>query len=165
MKIVGEVEMGGIAMMSGKNVDLKTFVGSCVAVCLFDFNAKVAGMAHVMLPRKEASGKSTTVGMEGKYADEAIANMIDGLVRMGAERTRIRSKIAGGASMFPSRAGGGSIDVGKRNVQAIKGILHEKNIPLISEDTGSNFGRKVIFSLASGKMTITSNFKKLEKVI
>ena len=157
--------MGGLEIISDQTYELKTFVGSCVAVCLFDIKAKVAAMSHVMLPKKASSKQNITKDEIGKFADEAFVYMINKLSAIGADPRRIRAKIAGGATIFSHESETSLFNVGSRNIAAVKQILKENGIPLISEDTGENFGRWVRFSLDSGEMIIVSNLKKTEKVI
>lgn len=157
--------MGGLEIITGEVSELKTFVGSCVAICLFDVKAKVASMAHVMLPKKINEKQSASEGEQGKYADAAIAHMVNEMVKLGADLKRIQAKMAGGAAIFSHESETGLFNVGPRNISTIKQILKENNIPLVSEDTGANFGRWVKFSLNSGEMTITSNLKKTAKII
>ncbi|HJT10111.1 MAG TPA: chemotaxis protein CheD [Candidatus Nitrosotalea sp.] len=157
--------MGELAITDDETDELKTFVGSCVAFCLFDVQAKVAAMAHVMLPRK-TNNKSILVDDEiGKFADVAFAHMIDKMISKGADLKRIRAKIAGGATIFSHESETSLFNVGTRNISAIKQILKENGILIISEDIGENFGRWVKFNLNSAKMTIISNYKKTEKSI
>jgi len=165
MNRVAEVKMGGLEIITGDKSELKTFVGSCVAICLYDIYAKVASMAHIMLPKKLNEKKQTVEEERGKYADDALMHMMDGMIQLGADPKRIQAKMAGGAAIFSHESETGLFNVGPRNISAIKQILHENNIPLVSEDTGANFGRWVKFSLNSGEMTITSNLKKTEKII
>lgn len=164
MNQIVEVKMGGLEIVTGEKGELKTFVGSCVAICLFDISAKIAAMAHVMLPKK-GNDKNYAKGIMGKYADEAFGHMMKNMVSMGADHKRIQAKIAGGAAIFSHESEPSMFNIGSRNVAAIKQILQENGIILVSEDTGANFGRWVKFSLSSGEMTVTSNLKKIEKII
>ena len=158
-----EVKMGGLEIIDDDTNELKTFVGSCVAICLFDTASKVAGMAHVMLPRKNNDLNSNKD--LGKYADKAFEHLLNNLVEHGADLKRIQAKMAGGATIFAHESETNMFNVGPRNVMALKQILKENNIPLISEDTGLNFGRWVKFHLDSGKMIVTSKMMKSEKII
>ncbi|MDE1763464.1 MAG: chemotaxis protein CheD [Thaumarchaeota archaeon] len=157
--------MGGLEIVTGDMSELKTFVGSCVAICLFDIEVKIAAMAHVVLPKKTNCKPHTVEEERGKYADDAFAHMMSGMIKLGANPKRIQAKMAGGAAIFSHESETGLFNVGPRNISAIQQILKENDIPLISKDTGANFGRWVKFSLNSGKMIITSNLKKTEKII
>jgi len=44
--------------------------------------------------------------------------------------------------------------IGARNVQAVKEILKLLNIPLISEDTGGNYGRTIEFYSETGMLLV-----------
>ena len=160
-----EVKMGGLEIVAGEAVELKTFVGSCVALCLFDPVSKVAGMAHVMLPKNGGVIDQNTKSYGGKYADKAIELMLQNMVSMGAQQARIRAKIAGGASIFSHESEEGIFNIGSRNIAAIKQILMENHIVIQSEDTGENFGRWVNFHAGSGDMTVTSRMRKTEITI
>jgi len=165
MNRVIEIKMGGIEIITDDGEELKTFVGSCVAICLFDLVSKVAGMAHVMLPKKSDGTRFTKRNDIGKYADEALSYMVNDMILKGANPKRIKAKMAGGATIFAHESEAGLFNVGPRNITFLKQILKENDIPLISEDTGENFGRWVRFNLHSGEMIITSNLKKFEKTI
>jgi chemotaxis protein CheD len=165
MNDVIEIKMGGLEIITDETKELKTFVGSCVAICLFDLVSKVAGMAHIMLPKKSDGIQSSGKNDIGKYADEALSYMVYNMVHKGADPKRIKAKMAGGATIFAHESETSLFNVGPRNIAFLKQILQENDIPLISEDTGENFGRWVKFNLHSGEMLVTSNLKKFEKTI
>lgn len=125
-------------------------LGSCVGVALIDISAKVAGLAHVMLP---TAGKPD-VQNPAKYADTAIPLLIDKMLAKGAIINRIQAKIAGGAQMFTTLNTSDLIRVGPRNVEAVKEALKSFRIPLQAEDTGGNSGRTIDFSSSDGSLTI-----------
>ena len=165
MNEIIEIKMGGLEIITDETKELKTFVGSCVAICLFDLVSKVAGMAHIMLPKKSSGVQSTGTNDIGKYADEALSYMVVNMVQKGADPKKIKAKMAGGATIFAHESETSLFNVGPRNIAFLKQILQENNIPLVSEDTGQNFGRWVRFNLHSGEMLVTSNLKKFEKAI
>lgn len=165
MNNVIEIKMGGLEITTNETEELKTFVGSCVAICLFDLVSKVAGMAHVMLPKKVGNKQLTDQNDAGKYADEAFSHMMHSMIQKGADPKRIKAKMAGGATIFAHESETTLFNVGPRNITSLKQILKENNIHLVSEDTGENFGRWVRFKLHSGEMIVTSNLKKSEKTI
>ncbi len=160
-----EVKMGGMEISSGEVGEMKTFVGSCVALCLFDPVSKIAAMAHIMLPKK-AGEKSVCEPSEcGKYADKAFEIMLQKMTALGANKDRILAKIVGGAAIFSHESENGIFNIGARNIAAIKQILEEHHIVIASEDIGENFGRWVKFNLVSGEITVTSALKKTETTI
>lgn len=131
-----------------------TGLGSCVGLTLFDERAKIAGMAHIMLPDSSiANGNSFNLA---KFADTAIPELIYRMKKAGAEQRRFTAKMAGGAQMFMFSAQTDMMRIGPRNVETSKEILKKLGIPLISEDTGANYGRTIDFNSATGILHISS---------
>ncbi|MCX8122845.1 MAG: chemotaxis protein CheD [Spirochaetes bacterium] len=130
---------------------LRTILGSCVGICLYDPENKIGGLAHIMLP--ENNDKSTN---PKKYADSAIALMIEELCKSGANAEHLVAKIAGGASMFkmPENSFIGSIGI--NNVHKVRDVLNEYHITIIGEDVFGDYGRTVDFFLETGKLKIKS---------
>ena len=91
------IGMSELVVTRNQNSIITTFVGSCVAVCLYDVQQKIAGMAHVMLPKNP---KYSTNKNLGKYADEAIPHILQKMQRNGSEIKNIKAKISGGAKIF-----------------------------------------------------------------
>nr|MBQ6739305.1 chemotaxis protein CheD [Synergistaceae bacterium] len=104
-------------------------LGSCIGLVVYDSFAKVAGMAHIMLPNSRGLSASEKVG---KFADTAVPAIIEEMLKKGATRTRIKAKIAGGAQMFALP--GMSADfltVGAKNVNETMARLRRMGIALV----------------------------------
>jgi len=149
-----KVGMADLNVAVGGAVLKTTGLGSCVGVTLYDAHIRVAGMAHIMLPSSE-------IAREGqlniaKYADTAIPELILRMKAVGAIQSRMVAKMAGGAQMFAFGGGSDSMRIGPRNVESTKLALESAQIPLISEDTGANYGRTVELDSASGIFFIRS---------
>ena len=143
--------------------DLKTCVspngvttlglGSCVGIAIRDPATKIGGLAHVMLPDSTAirNGHLSVA----KFADTGIVELVKQMEKIGAMRSRMVAKIAGGATMFSFQGGNSTMgQVGQRNVEATKAKLKELKIPILAEDTGANYGRTVIFYPETGDFHI-----------
>jgi len=76
--------------------------------------------------------------------------------RRGALPERMRAKIVGGASMFGNLIPSGGINIGERNVIAVRAALDRAGIPVVGDDTGSDYGRSVFFHLDDGRVEIRS---------
>ncbi len=127
---------------------LKTTLGSCVGVIVRDRDRKVAGLAHVMLPRRLRSGDPP-----GKYADSAIPALIEGVESRGARRAALQAWLVGGACMFPVNDDGlGSI--GDRNVEEARRLLAELGVPVVRADVGGSCGRTLTFAAATAALDI-----------
>ena len=125
---------------------IRTVLGSCVGIAMYDRVAGIGGMAHVILPSAEG-GK----GARGKFADTAIDQLIDDLLREGSHRARLAAKIAGGASMF-----GTSVDdsLGDRNAEAVRQRLAHHSIRLAAEHLGGTRGRRMLLSPSDGRVEV-----------
>jgi len=136
-------------------------LGSCVGIAVRDPGTGIGGLAHIMLPDSTAIRDNSNIP---KFADTGIEELIKQVVAAGAKRNRLVAKIAGGAQMFAFQNNSSMVRVGDRNVEAVKAKLAELKIPILSSDTGENFGRTVIFYPESGDFIIRS-VGKPEKVI
>jgi chemotaxis protein CheD len=157
-----DIPMGGLGFTQKDKSSLQTFVGSCVAICIYDPVAKIAGMAHVMLPKNNTT--DPVPKPEGKFVDVAIKVLLEKLVAGGAQQNRLKAKMAGGASVFQSEGNKNVFNIGTRNVDAIRAALAEKKIPILAEDVGAKGGRWVIFDIISGMMTIKDRAKGVSAI-
>lgn len=129
-------------------------LGSCVAIVLWDRTTKAGGMAHVLLPAPPPRGAD--VHAPGRYAQTAVPRLLEAVLGLGAVRTTLTARLVGGASMFTNLIAPGIIHTGERNVLAAREALHTLGIPVVGEWVGSNFGRTVVFELATGRVTASS---------
>jgi chemotaxis protein CheD len=129
-------------------------LGSCVAVILHDPVARVGGLAHVLLP-SPAVGRPRA-DEPGRFAPSAVAALHAGLLRLGAAAPRLTARLVGGASMFTALQPAGTIQMGERNVHALREALHRLGIRNIGEVVGGDFGRSADFDVATGRVTVTS---------
>ncbi len=137
-------------------------LGSCVGIALYDKATKVTGLAHIMLPSSKEISNNSNIA---KFADTGIEETVRIMEEKGADRKRMVAKIAGGAQMFAfSIKNNDMLNVGDRNVYAVKEKLKELNIPIIAEDTGLNFGRTVIIDSETGVYTIKAVGKEIKKI-
>ncbi len=125
-------------------------LGSCVSVAMYDSVLHIGGMLHVLLP--SSGGYDLRDHTSTKFADSGIRTMYDAMLAAGAQRDRIRAKIAGGAAMFAPTPG--EVTMGQRNVTQCKKALSELGIAILAEDTGGNAGRSVIFYTDTGMMKV-----------
>ncbi|MEW4369260.1 chemotaxis protein CheD [Paenibacillus kandeliae] len=151
---VVKVGMADLNVVKTAGVIRTTGLGSCVGLTLYDKNIQLVGMAHVMLP-------SSDIAREGqvniaKYADTALPELVKRMLGLGASKTRLVAKMAGGAQMFSFSSGGDHMRIGPRNVEACKLFLKEQHIPLLAEDTGANYGRTIEMDCTTGLLSIRS---------
>ena len=148
-----KVGMADWKIASSGDVLKTTGLGSCVGLTLYDGAAKIAGMAHIMLPSSEIAREESF--NRAKYADTALPDMLEAMIAAGASRRRLIAKLAGGAQMFVL-ASSEMMRIGPRNIERCKEMLSEYTIPLIAEDTGGNYGRTVELNCSNGVFVIRS---------
>lgn len=138
-------------------------LGSCVGIALYDPVTKVAGLAHIMLPDSTQIRNNEN---KAKFADTGITELVEQMIKAGANKSRLVAKIAGGAQMFAFQNVNNSdmVRIGERNVEATKKTLKSMSIKILSEDTGLNYGRTVEFYSETGEFVIKSVGKPIKTI-
>ena len=126
-------------------------LGSCIGVALYDPVTKVSGLLHFMLPDSTQIRNNSN---RAKFADTGIEDLITLMVSMGANKNRLVAKIAGGAKMFATSGMSEILCVGDRNTEAAKKELAARNIMILAQDTGLDYGRTVEFYSETGDYKI-----------
>lgn len=146
--------MGEIKVTNSPHLLRAVGLSSCVAVALYDKDSSIGGLAHLMLPYfEEAHDRSNPT----RFADVAISMMIDEIKNRGGQIQNIKAKIFGGANMFPGIIFSDSnMDVGKRNILAVREELKKHNIEIIASDIGGHIGRTILFDTREGSVVVKS---------
>jgi len=133
-----------------KPTQLKTILGSCVAVCIWDSKLKIGGMNHFMLPLWNGEGLASP-----KYGNIAIDKLIERMQRYGSSIDNMEVKIFGGGNIIETK--NGLYNIGERNIEMAISKVNEYGIKILNSSTGGKRGRKILMD--------TSNFKILHKFI
>ena len=126
-------------------------LGSCIGIAVYDPVTKIGGLAHIMLPDSTKIRNNSNIA---KFADTGIDELVRQMEKLGARKARMVAKIAGGATMFTFQGRNDMMQVGDRNVEAVKKKLKEISIPILAQDTGKNYGRTVTFYPETGEFHI-----------
>lgn len=159
---MGEIIKVGMAdLKTCKAPDAVTTLGlgSCVGIALRDPVLKIGGLVHIMLPDSKALCSNNSV--IAKFADTGIVELVRQLELMGANRSRLVAKIAGGATMFQVQSRSEIMKIGERNVSSTIKTLDSLKIKLLAQDTGANYGRTVTFFPETGEFHIRAVGKSL----
>lgn len=151
---VAEISVGIGQMLIARAPDCLVTIGlgSCVAIALYDEGARLGGLAHIVLPRRAEAHDCLP---PTKFADTAIALMVDEMEQQGADSRRLTAKIFGGGNMFPNLIAVGSpMDIGRRNIQAVREELSRLCMPVIGEAVGGQTGRTVVFDTSDGSILL-----------
>jgi chemotaxis protein CheD len=126
-------------------------LGSCVAILLYDAEARIGGMAHILLPSPALSRVDAN---PAKFPQSAIPRLLELMAADGAQPKRISARLAGGASMFAALAPPGTIHMGERNLVAARQVLQTHGVPLVGEAVGGDFGRTVRLIVNDGRVEV-----------
>ncbi len=126
-----------------QDILIMTTLGSCIAACLWDREAKVGGMNHFMLPEGDADS--------GRYGSFAMELLINEMMKRGATRSTMEAKVFGGGQVVE---GMNQMNIGERNTTFVVDYLKTERIPIMSKDVLGPHPRKVCFLPASGKAMI-----------
>lgn len=164
MASVASVEMGETAVARAAEARLQAHgLGACVGLCLYDAQAHLAALVHVVLPATLANSGSDTrrspsLPLPGKCADTAVAHALAEMIRQGGQPARVQAALVGGARIFTMLAADkeaqSRLEIGQRNIHAVKEELARASIPLCAEDTGGHFGRTVTLDADTGKVWV-----------
>jgi chemotaxis protein CheD len=135
------VVQGEYMVIDHPGVVLTTILGSCVATCMWDPVAGVGGMNHFLVP-----GDDNSAGDEVKYGVNAMELLINGLLQKGALRTRLQSKLFGGAKVIQTLS-----DVGAKNAEFAERFLRLEGIPCVGQSLGGERARRVRFWPTTGR--------------
>lgn len=124
---------------------ITTILGPCVAVCLFEPVSRTGGMNHILLP-EEKSGKSEPG--DARYAVNAMEILINQLMKLGADRYKLKAKIFGGAQLF--RFMNQELAMGLKNVEVVVDFLINEKIPIVNYNFGGYNSRRIFFYTHTG---------------
>ena len=142
------IGIADIAVSVSPNI-LRTILGSCVGICIYDPQKKIGGLSHIMLPTSKRSSSNFK-----KYADTAIPLMIEEMLKLGSDQSRMTVKLAGGATMFKYAENSVIGDIGQNNLTSVREVLADLKIPVLAEDVGGDRGRTIDFYLETGELKI-----------
>lgn len=130
---------------SRKPVIIRTLLGSCVAVCLYDQKRKVGGMNHILLPGKADMRHFNAPARFGVNAMELLINQI---IKLGGRKEALTAKVFGGANILPNAKP--TLAMGAKIVSFVKEFLELESIQIIKEDTGGTDTRTIYFHTGTG---------------
>lgn len=157
------VEMGETGLSRSAEARLQACgLGACVGLCLYESAARIAVLVYIVLPQtlppSPLANRQPPPAPPGKCADTALAHALGEILRAGGRREHIQAALAGGSHIFTPRGSDSGtlsrLEIGTRNVLAVKEALIQEGIPLSAEDTGGHFGRTVTLEVATGDVLV-----------
>lgn len=141
---------GELYVVSEPGVVISTLLGSCVAACLRDPVARVGGMNHFLLGEPRTDAPIGLADMQ-RYGVHAMELLINAMMQRGAQRSRLRGHLYGGANIV---AGLGAI--GSGNAAFARNFMETEGIAVDRSEMGGVQARKVEFMPFEGRVRATS---------
>lgn len=129
---------------------VKTILGSCVAVCLFEPRRRWGGVCHFLLAQDPLLPQGA-VSSSVRFGNVAIPFLIRKFLHRGVKPGELRAVVAGGAVLFDANE---IFFVGEDNTALALGLLDRWRIPIVHQDTGGERGRRLTFQTADGRYRI-----------
>lgn len=139
------VLQGEVKVSADPHVEMTTVLGSCVATCLYDPQARIGGMNHFLLAEPPAHMNS--MAFDEHYGLFLMELLINEMLSAGALKSRMKARIYGGANLHA-----GMRQIGSVNAAFARQFLANEGIQLMHEDLGGNSARRVHFLPALGKV-------------
>lgn len=144
------VHAGEVALGTAED-ELRTVLGSCVAVTLWHPERRIGVMSHVLLPRQQhAPGYGSSSGGDARYASGSLQKMLGLLRTKGIPPADCICKIFGGARVFA----GNSHGVGSANVRELRRLLDRAGVHVSNESVEGTGHRLLRFVIATGDVWV-----------
>jgi chemotaxis protein CheD len=125
---------------------LSTILGSCIAACIWDEAAAIGGMNHFLLPGNDPTKPANAGGDAMRLGVHAMELLVNGLLRRGAQKSRMQAKLFGGARMIT-----GLTDIGELNASFAEKFLRAEGIVIAGGSLRGEQGRRIQFWPVSGR--------------
>ncbi|MBD3166204.1 hypothetical protein GF324_06380 [bacterium] len=134
----------GYIFVSSDPVMVKTILGSCVSLVLYDPVSGLGGINHYVHPRLSGDDPRTAM-----YAGPSIHELFRLFALHGGVTVRSRLHLYGGArhDSMDGHIGGANIEIARREIA-------KRSLNIYHEDVGGRRGRRVFFNLADGSVII-----------
>lgn len=140
------------------SAELVTYsLGSCLGIAVYDAQAHVGGLLHVMLPDSKINAEKA-VSMPFMFVDSGVPRLFQAVHDLGADKRRLTVKVAGGAQLLdPKRV----FNIGERNAQMVSELLIRHGYTIHALDVGGLASRTMRLDMATGKVSIKSPSREL----
>jgi len=160
-KVVIAKILPGEFYMTSQKMAIATTLGSCVSACIWDETIGLGGMNHFMLPLTTQEVHEVNWGQRGllsdatRYGNFAMEHLINMILVHGGRRKNLRAKVFGGAKVMKKMS-----NIGSKNSRFVLEYLETEHIPLVGQDLGGEFPRKILFEPLTGRAFV----KKLDNL-
>lgn len=134
---------------------VRTILGSCVSVTMFNPRLKIGAICHALLPacRTEDPCDAACAALF-RYVGCAVRGLVSMFEQKGICRHEITVKVFGGSDMMMPGSGTKSISMGEQNIHAAKEVLLKEGLAVAGFHVGGTFARRVLFFADTGEVLI-----------
>ncbi|MBK8229352.1 MAG: chemotaxis protein CheD [Candidatus Eisenbacteria bacterium] len=132
-------------------------LGSCIGLTLYDPAKNIGGMIHCMLPLSKMDPAKADARPH-MFTDTGVADLLQAVLDLGADRRRLVAKVAGGSAMLDEK---GFFKIGERNYAVLRKILWKNEVLITAEDVGGTVARTMSLNMSTGTTTIKSLGKEV----
>lgn len=135
---------------------IRTVLGSCVAITMFNRRRQIATICYALLSYPEENDLYTANYVENrKYISHAIPEMVEKMREYGILPGEIEVKVFGGSDTLSQYTGQErNHSVGTLNVKAAMEVLETEGLRLKASDVGGRRGRKILFYTHTGEVLL-----------
>lgn len=147
------VGVGDLKISASQGDSLVTYgLGSCLGMTLYDPQAKVGGLLHVVLPNSQVDPDKAKANPY-VFVDTGVPSLFKQAYKLGAVKSRCEIKVVGGAQ---TAACGDSdhFQIGKRNWTALKKLLWRNGVMVAVHHVGGTSSRTVTMDMATGQLQL-----------
>lgn len=135
---------GEMRVIRGSGV-LRTVLGSCVSLCLYDPTTGIGGMNHYMLP----DGNSLENPL--KYGAKALPALYEAMLKEGARPDTMVAGVFGGAHMLTAASMTRFV---QENILLALDFVSAKGMKVTDTHLGGKSGRKIVFDVGENRIAV-----------
>ena len=133
-------------------------LGSCIGLALYDPVARVGGLIHCMLPLSTIDPLRAEES-PAMFTDTGVPALIQAVLDLGADKTRLSVKVAGAAHLLDDR---NTFRIGERNKMVLRKVLWRNSLFITAVDTGGTIARTMSLRLDNGLTSIRTGGKQYD---
>jgi chemotaxis protein CheD len=144
--VVTTIHQGDCLVGGDEDLTFSTILGSCIAACIRDVEARVGGMNHFLLAEPSGAARDR-YGASARYGAFAMEQLINKVLNRGTGcKANLEIKVFGGGLINSALT-----DVGAKNIEFVRQFLADEGYTLAGEDMGGSYARRVMFKPHSGR--------------
>jgi chemotaxis protein CheD len=136
------------------DTQIRTILGSCVAITLWHPKRQIGGMCHYMLSNPR---KLNLARLDGRYAEDAMHLFLEALARTKTLPREYQVKMFGGGNMFPTLNTKEENNIGQRNLIIGQELLQANGFYVHTTHLGGVGYRRIIFNMRNGEVLLYHN--------